>query len=289
MTNKIVQRSIEEFLADYTPNYNPIMPLLMGNAVQYELAAGTQKLTRLEAVGDLRSKFHGPKDTELHQIGAKEGSKVFAKYFFASQFINSELQDSQGVEDVQAQVLDEHNKQADELLLSGEGVANANMKNNGLFYSADANYVLNSSVEVAKATDGTHLADLYAQIVAAVQAADDYADGQKLVLLYGALTVAKYNGLFAENTSPFPKVLADGLPEVQVAKIPTSIVPGGGDGFIVVNLAKVRLHYILLPTLKAQGVNEEKMYAWSNFLMGSSMVEVTAKGGVIRQPLTYEA
>ena len=289
MTNKIVQKSIEQFLNDYTPTYNPIMPLFMDNAVQYEQAVGEQKLTRLTAVGDLRSKFHGPKDTELHQLGAKSGSKTFAKYFFASQFVNSELQDSQGLESVQGEVLDEHNKQADELLMLEEGTAANNVKNNGLYWSADPNYILETSVQVAKATNGTHFAGLYALIASELQKADDLADGKKIVLLYGDAMIAKYNGLLPDTNSPFPKVLADGLTDVEFVKVPTSIVPAGASGFIIVNMAKKKLHYILLPTIKAQGVNEEKMYAWYNFLMGSSMMEVLSYGGIIRQPVTFEA
>jgi hypothetical protein len=38
---------------------------------------------------------------------------------------------------------------------------------------------------------------------------------------------------------------------------------------MIVNLDQVKLHYTALPKLKAQGVNEEKMYSWHNFIMGS--------------------
>lgn len=292
MTNKIAMRTVEQFLTDYKPNYSPIMTLFMGNAVQYAADVGKVDFKRATAMGDIRSKMLGPKDTEIHQIASNEGTKSFKKYFFGSQYVQSELQDTQGYEDVVAQVLDEHNKQNDELLMLGEGTSNTPGAtapiNNGLYWSLDPNYVLKASAEVAKATDGTHLADLYAKVSALLQESND-VDGQKLVIFYGATTLAKYNGLFAANSTAFAKVIADANPGVSFARLPTSITPAGASGVMIINLAQTKLHYIMLPGVHSQGTNEEKMYAWTNFLMGSSMLEVTALGGVIRQPLTYAA
>lgn len=287
MTNKIVLRSTEEFYADYRPAYSPILPLFLGaNAIQYSAEAGKVNFQRAEAIGDLRSRMLGPKDTEIHQIGSNESAKVFKKYFLGAQYIQSQLQDARGYEDVVAQVLDEHNKQADEIFLTGEGTSAGTVLNNGLYWSADPNYVLKSSYEVALGSDGTHLADLYQKIMSIVQEADE-VDGQKLVLIYGASMIEKYNGLFPQTASPFVTVLGEALPDAEQAKIPSAVTPGGANGFIVVNLNQVKLHYTVIPGIRGQGINEEKMYAWTNFLMGSSMLDVLAKGGVIRQPVTF--
>lgn len=288
MTNKIALRSVEEFLIGYKPAYNPILPMFLNNAQQYTVEAGKIDFKRADTVGDIRAKMVGPKDTEMHQIHSKEGTKTFKKYFFGAQYIQSQLQDTKGYEDVIAQVLDEHNKQSDELFLLGEGTSASTMLNNGLFWSADANYTLKTSYEVQKDANGKHLADLYTKIVSIVQDADE-VDGQKLVMVYGSDMIAKYNGLLTDTSSALSKVLSDALPAVSFAKMPASITPASTDGFIVVNLDQVKLHYTLLPAIKGQGVNDEKMYAWTNFLMGSSMLEVLALNGVIRQPLTFEA
>ena len=71
--------------------------------------------------------------------------------------------------------------------------------------------------------------------------------------------------------------------------MPTAVTPAGVQGWIVVNLDQIKFHYTVLPNLKAQGVNDEKMYTWHNFLMGSCMVEVLAENGIIHQPATFEA
>lgn len=287
MTNKVVLRTVDEFLMDFKPTYIPIMPLFMGKATAYSVEEGKINFNRLEAVGDLRSKLHGAKDTTLHVISAREGKKVFSKYFLGSKYQQSQLQDRQGYETVVAQVLDEHNKQSDGLLVDGGGTQPSDVVNNGLIFSQDANYVLKSSYEVQKDAAADHLADFYQKIVSIVQEADDI-DGRKVVFLYGSTVIAKYNSLFVENKASFAKALSDALPNVTFIKMPTAVSPAG-NGFVVVNMDQVHLHYTLLPTVKAQGVNEEMMYAWTNFLMGSCMLEVLAYGGIIRQPVTFAA
>lgn len=288
MTNLIQLRSVEQFNAAYKPSYNPILPLFIrANAVKYAVEAGKVNFTAVETIGDLENKFLGPKDTELHQIGAREGSKTFKKAFFASQYRQSAFQSNRGFEDVVAQVLDTHNKQADKMFLTGEGTANNNVVNNGLFYSSDPNYVSQSSLQIAKDAGGNHLAALYAQMVSDIQTAQE-VDGELLVMMYGATSIAKFNGLFPTNSNPFAKVINDALETVSFAKVPAAMNLSGS-GYIIVNLDQTRLHYTQLPQIRAQGVNEEKEYAWTNFLMGNTMLEVQAPGAVYKQPLTYEA
>lgn len=285
MTNKIVLRSTEEFLADFKPTYSPIMPLF-DNTTEYAVEAGKVDFKRAEAMGDLHGREIGPKDTEMHQIASREGTKTFKKYYFGAQYIQSQLQDRRGYEDVVAQVLDEHNKQNDALLLTGGGTSAGTVKNNGLFWSADPNYILKDSAEMAFA-NGNNLAALYAKVMSIVQEAND-VDGRKLVMFYGANTISRYNGLFASTDTPFAKVIGDALPPgSSQALMPSAVTPASSHGFMVINLDQIHVHYSCLPKIFGQGINDEKLYAWTNFLMGSSMVDVKAYGGIIRQPLTF--
>lgn len=289
MTNKIVLRTIEEFMSGYTPAYVPLLPTLLGQgAIQYSVEAGKVKFNRAEAVGDLRGKMIGPKDTEIHQIHSKEGLKEFKKYFFGAQYIQSKLQDARGYEDVLAQVLDEMNKQSDELLLTGEGTADGSAINNGLLFSQDANYQKNASAEVAKDGNNQHLADLYAKISASLEDAGT-VDGEKMVLFYGANVTAKIPGMFVNTSKPLLAVMQEAYEDVTFANLPAAVTPSGQHGFLIVNRAQIALHYTTLPRIEGQGVNDEKMYAWSNLLLGSTMVEVKAAKGIIRQPLTFAA
>lgn len=286
-TNKIVLRSVEQTMSDYIPVYRPIFPLLMKKSQQHPAEVGNIDFKRAATVGDIRAKHITPKDTEIKQIAVGEGEKSFKKYFHAIQFTVSALQNQEGAEDVVRQVLDEHNKQADDMLLLGDGTAANNVVNNGLFWSGDDNYVLESSDALAAGTASDHLKAMHTAIVTTASEADDVA-GEKLLILYGATAIAKYNSLYSSTDAPFSRQLKDSLDGWTIAKLPTAVTPSGSpNGWISVNLDQVRLHYTLLPQLRDQGVNDEKMYAWFNFLMGSMMLEVLAPGAVIRQPVTF--
>ncbi len=282
-SNKIVLRTVDELNSGYTPVYRPIWGLFMRNAVQYTQEVGTQSFRDVKTVGDIRVKQFTPKDTELKQIAVAEGSKTFKKYFHANQFIQSSFQDQQGVQDVITQVLDEHNKQADDLLL-GDGI------NSGIFTSADSNYQLDSSAEVQKDDDdGSHVADLYSKVIAKAQESDVIA-GQKLILFYGSNVLPKTTALFKASTKPFVSVLKEGLPpNFSIASLPSDVTPAASHGVMIINMDQIRLHWTAMPQLNARGLNEEKSYYWFNFLLGSMMVDCRVQKAIIRQPFTFEA
>lgn len=288
MTNKIALRTREEFMADFKPVYAPIFPMFLGKSQQWEAEVGKLDFKRADSIGDIRLKHITPKDTEMKQVLTKEGSKTFKKYFLAKQFRQSSWQDAKGNEDIIGQVLDENNKLADDLLLLGEGTSASTMINNGLFWSADANYDLENSVEVAIASS-SHLVDLHAKVITAKLAADLIA-GRKVVIFYGSTMLPKVNSLYATSTVPFKSALSQVLgANYSVMDLPADVTPSGANGFMVVNLDQVMLHYTLIPQLLAQGVNDEAMYTWHNFAMGSMMLEVLADNAIIRQPTTFGA
>src|SRR3954469_18301172 len=97
-TSKLVLKSVDEFMADYQPIYQPLYPLFLGNAQQYSEEVGQINFKRLEAVGDIRAHHILPKDSDIRQIAVKEGSKTFKKYFLANQFVQSSLQDQSRTE-----------------------------------------------------------------------------------------------------------------------------------------------------------------------------------------------
>lgn len=283
MTNLIVFRSVEEFMSGFTPRYTSLMALFLDGARQHEAKVGEAKYSQVSAMGDIRSRRITPKDTELHQIGAGPGSKSFKKYFLGSQYIQSNLQDRQGYEDVVAEALDEHNKHNDEIFLGGDG------QNNGLLVSSDPNFTLRSSVQIAAGTDGTHLDALYSKIIEQMLIANEI-EGRKVLLYFGDTMSGKMNALFGETKVAFSSVLsdADAMANTDLIKVPTAVLPASlTGGFAIVNMDKIQVHYMLLPEVNAQGTNEEKNYAWTRFLQGSSMVDVKTKDGIIVQPLTF--
>ncbi len=285
-TNKVMLRTVEEFMSDYKPIYTPLYSAFLQNSQAYSEEAGKISFNRLEAVGDLRAKHLTPKDTVIHQVSARESSKIFKKYFLGKQFVQSALQDNSRTEQVIAQVLDEHQRHMDDLFLLGEGTNASTMINNGLFWSDDANYDLESSVDYGDVSDDP-LVDLHKQMMVSMELAKQI-DGQKLVIPYGTELLPYFNGVYATAATPFKSVLAEVLgSDFAFAEMPKDVTPSGENGWIVVTLPQVKLHYTALPQLKDQGVNSEKMYSWHNFLMGSCMVDVLAKNAIIRQPAAF--
>lgn len=282
-TNKIQLRTVEEFMSGYAPIYQPIYPLFLGKSQQYAPEVGKFEFRRVQTVGDIRAKHITPKDTEIRQIGVMEGSKTFKKYFLANQFTLSDFQDRQGVEDVVSQVLDEHQLQSDELFLLGEGSSGSDVLNNGLYFSNDANYTLEGSVEIASTS---RLYDFHSKVVTTAQKADQTA-GRKVIIFYGDSILPLYNSIYDTAAKAWKTALQEVLgPEYSMIKLPTAATPTGANGWMIANIDQCKLHYTALPQLLAQGQNEEKMYLWFNFMMGSMMLEVLAKNGVIRQPAT---
>ena len=282
-TNKIVLKTADEFMKGYTGVYAPLMPLFLGKSQAWSREVGKLNFKRLEARGDLRQKHVTPKDTVLEQIASAERSRTFKKYFLANQYRESNLQDHEGVEDVVGQVLDEHWRHQDELFLYGEGTSASNMINNGLFWSNDPFYKVETSSEMANT--GGHLPALHTKIVEIAEDANKLA-GSKLLVVYGDTTIAKMNSIYAEAATPFRRVLQEVLQGYEIAKIPKDVGPAS-NGFLIVNRDQIMMHYTALPALVDQGVNAELMYTWHNFLMGSCMLEVLVKDAIIKQPLTY--
>jgi len=286
-TNKVVLREVDQIMADYVPTYQPFFPLLLGKSKAYPEIVGKLNFKRLEAVGNIRQQHYNPKDTHIHQIAAVEKSKTFKKYFFAAQFLQSVLQDREQNEDVVKQVLDENFKLMDDLVLLGEGTSASTMTNNGVFWSNDANYLLESSSELA--STGGHLPALHASIVTEKIKADSLA-GRKVIVFYGSTMLSKVSSIYSESSIPFKDALSKAIgPAYSLAELPSEVTPSGTNGFVILNLDQTMLHFTTLPKLNSQGVDEKNMEVWHNFLMGSTMVEVLAYKGIIRQPHTFAA
>ncbi len=288
-TGKIVLKDVDQFMADYTPIYQPLYPLFLAKSQQYSEDVGQLNFKRLEAVGDIRGRHITPKDTDIKQIAVKEGSKTFKKYFLANQFTQSALQEQDRTDDVVRQVLDEHQKQFDEMMVKGEGTQNSDVVNNGLFWSGDANLVVNGSEELDTDADVNGAIGLHQKVMAQAEVANAVA-GRKIVIFYGANIIPIANGLFASSPQSVKAVIQASLGAGYAGSInlASNLTPASNHGFMIVNLDQIKLHYTTLPKLAAQGVNEEKMYSWHNFLMGSCMLELLSSGAIIKQPLTVE-
>ena len=283
-TNKVVLRDVDQIMADYTPTYQPIFPILLGKSQSYPEEVGKLNFKRLEAVGNIRNQHYNPKDTHIHQISVAEKTKTFKKYFLASQYVQSLLQDRSQNEDVVKQVLDENMKLMDDLVLLGEGTSASTMINNGLYWSNDPNYLLQSSTEIASGS--TRLSLIHASVVTQKLLADAVA-GRKVIVFYGSTMLSNICSIY-DSSVTFRSALQAAIGgNYSIAELPAEVTPNSANGFMILNLDQIKLHYTSVPSLKSQGVDERNMEVWHNFLMGSAMVEVLAYKGIIRQPHTF--
>ena len=161
------------------------------------------------------------------------------------------------------------------------------MVNNALYWSGDANYVLKSSSQLRNSPDTQQ--DFYELVMANFAEARELS-GTKAIVFYGADVLSKLDSLFPEQALSVRKLVEEGLgPDGRILRLPAAVTPASSNGWMIINLDQIKTHYTTFPSLKDQGINNEKMYSWHNFLIGSIMVEVLAYGGIIRQPVTFEA
>lgn len=289
-TQNIQLKSIDEFLAGYNPIYSPILPgfLTGGKSTIMPAEAGITNFKRIEASGDLRGNRISPKDTSIKRAAAILASKTFKQYFYANQFVNSTLQRADQVDDAMAQILDAHFKHADEIMVTGDGTTDSDVLNNGLLFSLDSNYTKNVSSEVPTSE---RLAAFHALVMSVALDANKVS-GAKSIMYYGSNILPLYTGIHSGSGRAVNAALQealDALGDFSQMVLPSEITPSGQNGFLIVNRDQIHTHTVPLPQILSRGVDERSMEVWGNFLTGSNMIEVLAKGGIIRQPLTLAA
>ena len=100
--------------------------------------------------------------------------------------------------------------------------------------------------------------------------------------------LTKLSSLYADTSVPFRKALQDALgANYSITELPSEVTPANANGFMILTLPQILLHYTTPPKLDDQGVDARNKEVWHNFLMGSTMVEVLAYKAIIRQPHTF--
>ncbi len=280
-TGKIELKTTIQYNDGFVPIYRPLYPSVMQKTVQYPLEVGKLETRRLVTIGDIRAKTVTPKDTELVQIAAGPVSRYFKKKALMNQYRVSDLQSQEGSQDVVNQVLDEAHKQADEIILFNEGTSDGSVLNNGLYYSSDPHF--STGIATPTITDNF---EFYDAILATATEADKVA-GRKLIVFFGTNCLPVYRGLFETGVKSMRQALQEGLgQDYSLTQMPADITPNSANGWLLINLDQIRTHYMKLPSLVAQGHNEEKGYYWFNFQQASFMTELLAGNSLIRQAAT---
>ncbi len=281
-TNLIISQTSQEFLAGYTPVYSPIYPLFTNGGQKYAMQAAERTLRRAVALGDIRTKRFSPKDTEVKHFNAGPQDKTFKAYMNVVRFTHSIFQDSQGVPDILAQALEEHQKAQDELLYFGDGATDGTQINNGLYFSNDPNYIKQSSSSLAVSNQ---LLLFHQAVVSECHAQS--VGGQRSVIFYGDDCLAALDSLHADGGGSVLSQLQSVLTDFSMIRSPVGLTPNGENGILVVNHAQVKTHYVTPPVILDQDTDRKNMEAWANFVQGSMMVDVMAYGGIRKKPLVF--
>lgn len=272
----------------YEPSYIPLFPILT-KTVKYVETIGEVKLKETKIIGDATARKISAQDTEWKHAKVGPASKQFNKYFAGIKYIASGLQDNADAQRIANELLDINLMEFDKNFFFGDPTDDGTLRNNGLFASADANYITNSSTSLSSTPDVGTYKDLFDALLA--QAEAKVGNAAKIILLSG--TVTSKLGRFVPNTATsFARALAasyaDSGKQVSFASVPTNITVGASaNGILVLTPSKLIHRYTAFPYIKQQGYNAENDYTWMNLMLGSSMVDVEKEGALIKQPVTF--
>jgi hypothetical protein len=187
------------------------------------------------------------------------------------------------------QILRQLSIQFDKNSFVGEG------GNNGLITSTDANYHTMSSAEIpAVSGDGFNQIQKAKAVATALNiAVNDYTASTDLTVYFYGAALLEFLGKISpgqENDVRFHIRQAFSGKNVNFIDISALAAPASlslGDGIIVVANDQAVLEHSGAPQIEDDGVNGEKKYYWSNYILGSTQVRPEIYGAVIKQAITF--
>lgn len=277
----------EEYLEGATLTYAPVI-LALAKKQSHDVKLDKVTFKSVDVEQDSIVAFPLTKEaTEVRHIKAGDSAKTFNIYVKGAKYIQSLRHGVSALPKLHNRVLREYSKLYDVDAMSGDG------NNNGLLVSADSNYTTNGNVEIPAVGAGENqfpkvlaLVDLVNSLKAQIDASHM---SQNITIFYYGDDVVKLMGTITqENETPVSKLLEAAWEGARWIKIPTAVLPeGAGQGLLVVADDLVTLHYCQEPTIENDGTNAEDNYYYANYVMGSTMVDVEEKDGIIKQPITF--
>ncbi|MDR2426830.1 MAG: hypothetical protein LBD46_06620 [Endomicrobium sp.] len=289
-TDKIyTEQEIIEINNAFTPQYRPFYMLLKAGKV-YNEKPGAITFKERGILGDKKAADVLAQDTEIKHIAVGEKpEKKYLKILKGAEYAVSTFQDNSNAQKVDNEILDEYNKQLDSEAFTGEGTSNATVKNNGLFYSKDPDFVDKG----AAAAFPTTFADRKAFIKnLAKESADGSGGGLKRIVLLGSKLPAIFGDVIGSGTATFADLLMSGRlsgePPIEVVVPPAEIntTLGNVDAILVIDYENVLLNHGLLPQVYQRGTEARKNLTWTQYFFNSVMIEVAKKAALIKQLLT---
>ena len=294
-TDKIyTPEDIIEINRNYTPMYNPFYLLLKEGKV-YNEKPGKVVFKDRGLQGDKKAAEVLAQDTEIKSLSVGEKApKEYLKFPKGAEYAVSDLQDNSDAQSVDNEVLDEFQKQLDGEIFTGEGTSNTTVKNNGIFFSKDPNFV-----EKAVVSFPTSFSERKAFIKSlAKESANGAGGGLKRIALLGSKLPAIFGDVIGAGNDTFAELLLRarlaGEPPLEIMVVPNEInlklkeLSSGTevDGIIVMDYENVLLNHGLLPQVFDKGYEKRGKLTWTQYFYNSAMVDIIKKAALIKQLVT---
>ncbi|MDR3243814.1 MAG: hypothetical protein LBT79_03600 [Elusimicrobiota bacterium] len=276
----------------YEPQYHPFFLLLKEGKV-YDEKIGNITFKRRGLVGDKKAASIIAQDTEIKHVSVGEKApKRYMKMVRGSEYAVSGLQDNGDASSVDAEVLDAFNKQLDFEIFAGEGTDNASVKNNGIFFSQDSNFIDKGDVKPFPSdVDG---AKLFVKNLA-IESADNSGGGLKRIVLLGSRLPGIFDKLVPGTSDNLASVInkntLSGQPPIEILVVPREIneAIGNIDAILCIDYENVVLNRGLLPQIWKKGFDDRANENWTQYLYNSAMVDVVKKAALIKQLVSIAA
>jgi hypothetical protein len=292
MTNDIRNgiKTKEEYIEAASIGYVPSI-LALSKLKKYELNIDKVTFKELSVENDsVVPSFLTSEMTEANAVKVSQKSHIFHSYGKGLTF-RKDLRKN-GAANIQIfhdQILRQMAIQFDKSAFAGEA------GNNALIVSNDPNYHTASSVEIpAVSGDGfNQIQAAKAVAVALNNLVNDYTASTNLTVYFYGAALLSFLGKITpgqENDVRYHIKQAFEGKTVNFVEISALAAPASlslGNGIIVVSNDLTTLEHSGLPAIEKDGVNDEKNYYWSNYILGSNQVRPEIYGAVIKQAITF--
>jgi hypothetical protein len=287
----------EEYIEAATIDYVPSI-LALPKLKKYDLETDKITFKELSVENDsIVPSLLTAEMTEINAIKVSQKSHTFLSYGKGNTFRKDLRKNgSANIQTFHNQILRGYNIAFDQIALFGEG------SNIGLLggNSAGTNFYFPSSAEIPAvgSGDGFNRIQKAKEIAVAINNAinDKTAATDITVYFYGAALLSFLGWISPSQENDVRYHIKQAFEGKNVTFVDISALAATSallsaaslvNGIVVVANNLVTLEHSGVPEIEDQGVNTEKKYYWSNYLLGSVQVRPEIDGAVIHQKITF--
>ena len=273
-----IDKTVEVMVARTQATYNPLFSIF-SKKNEFNVELGKLSLKDFDTVGEIKAAQVNAQDTETARVETTSSKKTFYKNIFALIRERSSFQGAEGDDALINKIINGLSEQLDKRIWAGT----TSFDNNGIFGSADANYVSNASAAIASTLAG--LLDKIQTLKDSMETAT--GKGVVNVLAYGD-TKTKLRQINANTAETFSSIIAR-TANVNMIEVPNNVLVSTESGIIMYRDDMVALNHTAMPRVYDTDEDKKASSKWVKFIFGDAMLDVETKGAMSKQPLTYSS